>query len=91
MIKILKSYNDSSTIHPHQDKLKKLRKVLEDFQHGKGKSLPLDSQRGRLFEADLHKVNDLMEEDKEILTKEEMLDMNTIFKTCGGKRKTNDQ
>jgi len=80
--------NDSSTIHPHQDKLKKLRKVLEDFQHGKGKYLPLDSMQGRTFEADLYKVDELLIGGKEVLTKEEMLEMNTIFKTYGGKQKT---
>ena len=86
--------NDSSTIHPHQDKLKQLRKVLEDFQHGKGKNLPLDSMQGRMFEADLYKVEELMEkgtnqilEDKnkflgapDFLTKEEMLEMNMLYR-----------
>ena len=80
--------NDSSTIHPHQDKLKQLRKVLEDFQHGKGKNLPLDSMQGRMFEADLYKVDELLIGGKEVLTKEEMLEMNTIFKMYGGKQKT---
>ena len=78
----------SSTIHPHQDKLKQLRKVLEDFQHGKGKYLPLDSMQGRTFEADLYKVDELLIGGRDILTKEEMLEMNTIFKTYGGKQKT---
>ena len=72
----------------HQYKLKKLRKVLEDFQHGKGKYLPLDSMQGRTFEADLYKVDELLIGGKDILTKEEMLEMNTIFKTYGGKQKT---
>ena len=80
--------NDSSTIHPHQDKLKQLRKVLEDFQHGKGKNLPLDSMQGRMYEADLYKVDELLISGRDILTKKEMLEMNTIFKTYGGKRKT---
>ena len=72
----------------HQYKLKKLREALENFQHGKGKNLPLDSMQGRMFEADLYKVDELLIGGKDILTKEEMLEMNTIFKTYGGKRKT---
>ena len=72
--------NDSSTIHPHQDKLKQLRKVLEYFQHGKGKNLPLDSMQGRMFEADLYKVDELLIGGKEVLTKEEMLEMNMLYR-----------
>jgi hypothetical protein len=30
-----------------------------------------------------------MDEGREILTKEEMIDMNILFKTYGGERKTN--
>ena len=69
-----------STIHPHQDKLKKLRATLENFQHGKGKSLPLDSMQGRMFEADLYKVDELLIGGKDILTKEEMLEMNMLYR-----------
>ena len=69
-----------STIHPHQDKLKKLRAALENFQHGKGKSLPLDSMQGRMFEADLYKVDELLIDGRDILTKEEMLEMNMLYR-----------
>ena len=69
-----------STVHPHQDKLKKLRKVLENFQHGKGKNLPLDSMQGRMFEADLYKVDELLIGGRDILTKEEMLEMNMLYR-----------
>jgi len=62
----------------------------------------MDSRRGRLYEADVHKVSELtergtktmLEDDKEFLgtdqflTKEEMLDLNVLFKTYGGKRVT---
>ena len=64
----------------HQYKLKKLRKVLEDFQHGKGKYLPLDSMQGRTFEADLYKVDELLIGGRDILTKEEMLEMNMLYR-----------
>ena len=67
-------------MHNHQDKLKKLRAALENFQHGKGKSLPLDSMQGRMFEADLYKVDELLIGGKEVLTKEEMLEMNMLYR-----------
>jgi hypothetical protein len=51
-----------------------------------------------MYEADLHKVKELMEEGNEMginsenfLLKEDMINLNVIFKTYGGKRKTNDQ
>ena len=81
---------DVKVNHSHQNKLRILRMTMQNWQYNDGSKLPLDSQAGRLFEADLHKVNDLMEENKEILTKQEMIEMNVIFKTYGGKRKTND-
>ena len=81
-----KKHIDVEVYHPHQDKLKILRTAMENFQHGEGRNLSMDSERGRLFEADLYKVDELLIEGKEILTKEEMVDMNTIFKTYGGKR-----
>ena len=84
--KAKKKPKDVEVYHPHQDKLKILRTAMENFQHGEGRNLPMDSKRGRLFEADLYKVDELLIEGKEILTKEEMVDMNTIFKTYGGKR-----
>ena len=64
--------------------------TMENWAHADGKSYALDSKQGRMYEADLHKVTDLMDEGREILNKEEMLDMNVLFKTYGGKRKTND-
>ena len=62
------------------------------------------SGMGRKYEADLHMVEELtergtktmLEDDKEFLgtdkflTKDEMLEMNDLFKTYGGKRVTND-
>ena len=69
--------------------------------HDDGKSYALDSAQGRMYEADLHKVNDLMEKgteqiledknkflgDPNFLTKDEMLYLNELFKTYGGIRK----
>ena len=72
-----------------QNKLRILHMTLHNWEKNHGQ-LPMDSRMGRMYEADLHKVEELVEEGREILTKEEMLDMNVLFKTYGGKRKTND-
>ena len=88
---------DVRTDHSHQNKLRILKMTMENWEHNNGR-IPMDSKQGRMYEADLHKVDELMEKglsqkaerDKEFLTKEEMLDMNVLFKTYGGKRKTND-
>jgi len=77
---------DVEVNHSHQNKLRILQMTMENWQYSEGGKLPLDSQRGRLFEADLHKVRELMEEGREILTKEEMIDMNILFKSYGGER-----
>ena len=86
---------DVRTDHSHQNKLRILKMTMENWEHNNGR-IPMDSKQGRMYEADLHKVTDLMEvglskkaeRDKEFLTKEEMLDMNVLFKTYGGKRVT---
>ena len=79
---------DVEVNHSHQNKLRILKMTMENWAHDDGKNYALDSRQGRLYEADLHKVNDLMEEGREILTKEEMIDMNVLFKTYGGIRKS---
>jgi len=87
--------------HSHMNKLRILHMTLHNWEKNNGQ-LPMDSQRGRLYEADLHKVEELVErgtiqseesdteflETSEFLTKEEMIDMNILFKTYGGKRAT---
>ena len=83
---------DVEVDHSHMNKLRILHMTMHLWKRNNGQ-VPMDSQRGRLYEADLHKVEELVEEGregKEILTKEEMIDMNILFKTYGGKRKTND-
>ena len=79
---------DVTINHSHQNKLRILKMTMENWAHDDGKNYALDSRQGRLYEADLHKVNDLMEEGREILTKEEMLNMNVLFKIYGGIRKS---
>jgi predicted DNA-binding WGR domain protein len=81
----------------HMNKLRVLHMTMNNWEKNNGK-VPMDSRMGRMYEADLHKVEELVDEGlsrkaergKEFLTKEEMLDMNVLFKTYGGKRKTND-
>jgi hypothetical protein len=77
---------DVEVNHSHQNKIRILHMTMENWAHDDGKNYALDSRQGRMYEADLHKVNELMDEGREILTKEEMLDMNVLFKTYGGKR-----
>ena len=94
---------DVQVNHSHMNKLRILKMTMDNWEHNNG-NVPMDSRLGRLFEADLHKVNELtergtktmLEDDKEFLgtdkflTKDEMLEMNDLFKTYGGKRVTND-
>ena len=92
---------DVEVNHSHMNKLRILHMTMNNWEKNNGQ-LPMDSQRGRLYKADLHKVEELTERGtetmlesdteflgtSEFLTKEEMLDMNVLFKTYGGKRAT---
>ena len=92
---------DVEVNHSHMNKLRILKMTMDNWKHNNGR-IPMDSRRGRLYEADVHKVSELtergtktmLEDDKEFLgtdqflTKEEMIDMNILFKTYGGKRVT---
>ena len=76
--------------------------TMENWAHDNGRNYALDSKQGRLYEADLHKVEELTEMGtsmmvernteflgtSEFLTKEQMVDMNVLFKTYGGIRKS---
>ena len=87
----------------HLNKLRTLKMTMENWTRNDGKSYALDSTQGRMYESDLYKIGKLIEKgtksilesdkeflgDPEFLTKEEMLDMNVLFKAYGGKRKTN--
>ena len=88
---------DVQVNHSHQNKLKVLKMTMENWQYNDGSKLPLDSKEGRMFEADLHKVEELMEQGEEMginnesfLLKDDMMNLNVLFKTYGGKRKVND-
>ena len=92
---------DVEVNHSHMNKLRILHMTMNNWEKNNGQ-LPMDSQRGRLYEADLHKVEELTERGtetmlesdteflgtSEFLTKEEMIHMNILFKTYGGKRAT---
>ena len=87
---------DVEVNHSHKNKLLILKMTMENWAHGQGRNHALDSQRGRLYEADLDRVTTLLDvftkinDDEHLLTKEEMYEMNVIFKTYGGTRKTNE-
>tara|TARA_R110002110_G_scaffold307173_1_gene520899 strand:- start:103 stop:678 length:576 start_codon:yes stop_codon:yes gene_type:complete len=85
----------------HMNKLRVLHMTMHNWEKNNGQ-LPMDSRMGRMYESDLHIVEELvergtktmLEDDKEFLgtdqflTKDEMLEMNDLFKTYGGKRAT---
>jgi len=95
---------DVEVNHSHMNKLRILKMTMDNWKHNNGR-IPMDSKQGRMYEADVHKVSELtergtktmLEDDKEFLgtdqflTKEEMYEMNVIFKTYGGKRITNEE
>ena len=89
--------------HSHMNKLRILKMTMDNWEKNNGQ-VPMDSFMGRMFEADLQMVEELvergtktmLEDDKEFLgtdqflTKDGMLKMNDLFKTYGGERVTND-
>ena len=84
---------DVEVNHSHKNKLIILKMTMENWAHNKGRKYPLDSQQGRLYEADLDRVITLLDvftkidDDEHLLTQEEMYEMNDIFKTYDGIRK----
>ena len=86
---------DVEVNHSHMNKLRILKMTMENWAHDDGKNNALDSAQGRMYEADLHKVNELMDKGKllpitpqeNFLTKEEKIELNFIFKYYGGIRK----
>ena len=79
----------------HKNKLVMLTKQLKNWTQNAGKNYALDSMQGRVYEADLDRVKTLIDEldkqDKNSLTKEEMFEMNLLYRTYDGKRITNDE
>ena len=90
--KAKKIHYDVEVDHSHMNKLRILQMTMENWTHNDGKSYALDSMQGRVYEADLHKVNELEKtlshkRKEELLTKQEMVEMNFLFKYYGGIRK----
>ena len=71
---------DVEVNHSHMNKLRILKMTMENWAHDDGKNFALDSAQGRLYEADLYKVDELLIGGKDILTKEEMLEMNMLYR-----------
>ena len=83
---------DVEVDHSHMNKLRILHMTMHLWKKNNGR-IPMDSQQGRLYKADLHKVEELVDEgnvygQQDFLTKEQMVDMNILFKTYDGKRIT---
>jgi hypothetical protein len=93
--------------HSHMNKLRVLHMTMSNWGKNYGHELESewiewDASRRKMYEADLHLVEELTERGtetmlesdteflgtSEFLTKKEMLDMNILFKTYGGKRAT---
>jgi|LWDU01.1.fsa_nt_gi hypothetical protein len=77
----------------HMNKLRVLHMTMSNWGKNNGFELEskwtsLDAPTRRMYESDLMDVEELVAEGREILTKEEMLDMNVLFKTYGGIRKS---
>jgi len=80
---------DVEVDHSHMNKLRILHMTMHLWKRNNNQ-VSMDSQQGRLYEADLHKVEELVDEgnvygEQEFLTKEQMIDMNILFKTYDGK------
>ena len=77
----------------HMNRLRILHMTMSNWGKNSGHELEsewtsLDAPTRRMYESDLMDVEELVAEGREILTKEEMLDMNVLFKTYGGIRKS---
>ena len=92
---------DVQVDYSHMNKLRVLHMTMHNWEKNNGE-VPMDSRMGRMYESDLHKVEELVERGTEtmlesdteflgtdqFLTKDEMLEMNDLYKTYGGKRVT---
>jgi hypothetical protein len=74
--------------YSHMNRLTVLKMTMENWDYNDGDKYSRGDDIMKLYEADLHKVNELMENDQEnFLTKEEKIELNFIFKYYGGIRK----
>ena len=76
--------------HSHMNRLTVLKMTMENWDYNDGDKYSRGDDIMKLYEADLHKVGELMEStlfpESNFLTKDEMLEMNKLFKRYDGKR-----
>ena len=81
--------------HTHKGKLMILKMVIENWGHSEGQKYGMDSKVGRLYLGDYDRVNDLLDSLKKrekpgvlrgMLNKDEMVEMNFLFKRYDGKK-----
>ena len=80
--------------HSHKNKLILMKMTMENWAHKEVVNIKLDSKKGRMYEADLHKVDELLTDAElndgkrdNFLTKRDMQYLNGIFKADGGRRR----
>ena len=76
--------------HSHMNRLTVLKMTMENWDYNDGDKYSRGDDIMKLYEADLHRVGELMEStlfpEESFLTKDEMLEMNKLFKRYDGKR-----
>ena len=84
--------------HSHMNRLTILKMTMENWDYNDGQKYSRGDDIMKLYEADLHKVNELMEQGKEMginsenfLLKEDMIEMNFLFKRYDGKRRVSSK
>lgn len=81
---------DLEVNHSHENKLRILKMQMDNWSSSNGR-VPLDSPIGRQYDADVKRTDHLFGMLKtgvaENLTKDEMREMNNLFKRYGGIRK----
>ena len=81
---------DVEVNHSHMNKLRILKMTMENWDYNDGDKYSRGDDIMKLYEADLHRVEELMESTlfpkSNFLTKDEMLEMNKLFKRYEGKR-----
>ena len=73
--------------HSHMNRLTVLKMTMENCDYNDGDKYSRGDDIMKLYEADLHRVNELMEgkSTENFLTKEDMIEMNFLFKRYDGK------
>ena len=76
--------------HSHMNRLTILKMTMENWDYNDGQRYSRGDDIMKLYKADIYKVEELMEStlfpESNFLTKDEMLEMNKLFKRYDGKR-----